>query len=127
MSAGQQISQIREMPEGAAEIVTTLIPVAKEKDVVDRFKDREGTDDKVLLGGREGGSLSWMVQARASETLDWIESPMLLVETVSSRQWLVVLRFASIHSLEWGVFLLCWFDDIFRLAFVKQCSCRFWR
>lgn len=47
MCGGKQISQIREMPQGAAEIVTTLIPAAKAKDIVTRLKDREDTDDKV--------------------------------------------------------------------------------
>ena len=46
--SGEQISQIREMPQGAADIVTTLVPVAKTKDIVNRLKDREDTDDKVL-------------------------------------------------------------------------------
>jgi len=35
------------MPQGAAEIETTLIPVAKAREIVDRLKDREDTDDKV--------------------------------------------------------------------------------
>eukprot|EP00903_Cladosiphon_okamuranus_P021747 g19995.t1 len=43
-----EVSQIREMPQGAAKIETTLIPVAKAKDIVNRLKDREDTDDKVF-------------------------------------------------------------------------------
>lgn len=59
----EQISQIREMPQGAAEIVTTLIPVAKVKDIVARLKDQEDTDGKVLFVG-EGTLLSCVVQGR---------------------------------------------------------------
>lgn len=36
------------MPLGAAEIVTTLIPVAKAKDIVDRLKDQQDANNKVL-------------------------------------------------------------------------------
>ncbi|CAM9874881.1 unnamed protein product, partial [Ectocarpus sp. 12 AP-2014] len=43
-----EISQIREMPRGAANIETTLVPVAKAKEVMDRLKGREDTDDKVF-------------------------------------------------------------------------------
>ncbi|CAM9697670.1 unnamed protein product [Scytosiphon promiscuus] len=43
-----EVSQIREMPQGAAEIVTTLIPVAKARDVVDRLRERQDTADKVF-------------------------------------------------------------------------------
>ncbi|CAN0150927.1 unnamed protein product [Ectocarpus sp. 6 AP-2014] len=41
-----EISQIREMPRGTANIETTLIPVAKAKEVMDRLKGREDADDK---------------------------------------------------------------------------------
>lgn len=47
ISTEKQISQIREMPQGAAEIETTLIPVSKAQDIVDRLKDRENTEEKV--------------------------------------------------------------------------------
>ncbi|CAN0230311.1 unnamed protein product, partial [Hapterophycus canaliculatus] len=41
-----EVSGLTEMPRGAAEIVTTLIPVAKATDIVERLKEREDTDDK---------------------------------------------------------------------------------
>lgn len=44
------------MPQGAANIVTTLIPVAKVKEVMDRLKGREDTDDKVRCGVEGNGN-----------------------------------------------------------------------
>lgn len=44
------MSQLREMPEGAGEIATTLIPAARATEIVDRLKAREMTDDKVRNG-----------------------------------------------------------------------------
>lgn len=44
-----QVSQLREMPEGSAEITTTLIPVDKVGQIVDRLKSRDASDDKVGL------------------------------------------------------------------------------
>lgn len=41
------MSQLREMPEGSAEITTTLIPVEKVGQIVDRLKSRDASDDKV--------------------------------------------------------------------------------
>lgn len=49
-----QVSQLREMPEGASEIETALVPVEKVTEVVDRLKSRETMDDKVSVAGREG-------------------------------------------------------------------------
>eukprot|EP00904_Undaria_pinnatifida_P013740 jgi/Undpi1/9497/HiC_scaffold_27.g11953.m1 len=43
-----EVSQLREMPEGAGEIATTLIPAARATEIVDRLKAREMTDDKVF-------------------------------------------------------------------------------
>lgn len=41
-----QVSQLRQMPEGAGEIATTLVSVDKTKDIVERLKGRESTDEK---------------------------------------------------------------------------------
>lgn len=42
-----QVSQLRELPEGASEIETTLVPVGKVSEVVDKLKTRDMIDEKV--------------------------------------------------------------------------------
>lgn len=51
-----QVSQLRELPEGASEIETTLVSIDKLAGVVDRLKNREMMDNKVGLPEKRAGS-----------------------------------------------------------------------